>query len=389
MLTRPYFKLVPSIYQMEVFEFQDGDPTYQRTRPDGVVVPMGISLAKLQQRLGGEEGNFPSPSGETYHISLAPWEGKDREKTFLQMTFHATPLFPIDMPPELRPSPSSLPPTRPQRETPSPSTVPEVSDASSASSIPQRMSSSRASSSANFISCSDVRREHRIKVQQSRNPETGVTIEALLRLPETVMTEIHCPVCDAPIKLCESLAEHLQQGIEWWGNESKVQMIFEHPMDIEETRTESADSPFVVHRYRRYTPVSLPARQKDPDIELSIVQKIHNHLVVLTADSGETTAQALLALPEAKQTQLSCPLCDEKLPVEEPFEKYIRILADDAEDDTAHIQWSISHPSDSAETKVPSKEDAICATRHASDDEFVQKRYEGYAGFVVRKKRLS
>ncbi len=387
MLTRPRFNLVPSIYEMEVFEFQDGDPTYQHTRPDGVVVPMGTSLAKLQQRLGGDEGDFPGPAGETYHISLAPWEGKDYEKTLLQMTFHATPLFPADIAPELRPSPSSLPPTRPQRGTSSLSALPEGGTASSASSIPQSSPLPRASLSYNFISCSDVRREHRIKIQQSRNPEAGVTIEALLSLPETAMTEIHCPVCDAPIKISEPLAERLQQGIEWWGNESKVQMIFEHPVDIEETRTVLDDSPFVVHRYRRYTPISLPARQKDPGIELSIRQTTHNHLIVVTSESGETTAQTLLALPEAKQTQLSCPLCDEKLPVEEPFEKYIRILVDNAGDDTIHIQWSISHPSDRAETKVPSKEDVIYATRHASNDKFAQERYEGYVGFVVRKKQ--
>lgn len=380
---RSYINLVPSIYTMEIFEFQDGDPTYQYTRPDGTVVPMGISLASLQQRFGGDEGDYTSPTGETYHISLDPWKGKDHEKTLLQMTFHATPLLPADVAPELRPSRlASLPPQL-QRGTPSPSTSPTTSPASS---IRQSSSAARVSSSSNFISCSDVRREHRLKIQQSRNPEAGVIAEALLNLPEAAMTEMHCPVCDAPIRLSEPLARHLQRGIEWWGNESKVQLIFEHPIHIEETRAAAEDSIFVVHRYRRYTPVSLPTRPKDSDIELSIVQKTHDHLVMITSESGETTAQTLLALPEAHQTELLCPLCDEKLPVKEPFEKYIRILADDAGDNSVHIQWSISHPSDRAETKVPSKEDAIGATRHLDDNDVAQKRYEDYVGFVVRKK---
>jgi hypothetical protein len=72
MHTRSYINLVPSIYTMEIFEFQDGDPTYQYTRPDGTVVPMGISVASLQQRFGGDEGDYTSPTGEIYHISLAP-----------------------------------------------------------------------------------------------------------------------------------------------------------------------------------------------------------------------------------------------------------------------------------------------------------------------------
>lgn len=383
---RSYINLVPSLYEMEIFEFQDGDPTYQYTRPDGTVVPMGISVASLQQRLGGDEGDYTSPTGETYHISLALWEGNDHEKTLLHMTFHATPLLPADIAPELRPSRLSPPSPQPQRGTPSPSTSPTASAASLASSMRQSSPSARVSSSSNFISCSDVRREHRLKIQQSRNPEAGVTAEALLNLPEATMTEMHCPVCDAPIKLIEPLARHVQQGIEWWGNEARVLLIFEHPIDIEETRAESEDSLFVVHRYRRYTPVSLPTRPKDPDIDLSIVQKTHDHLVMVASEAGETTAQRLLALPEAHQTELLCPLCDEKLPVEEPFEKYIRMLADDAGDDSVHIQWSISHPSDRAETKVPSKENAIYATRHLDDDDFVQKQHEGYASFVVRKK---
>jgi len=37
-----------------------------------------------------------------YYISLAAWEGKDAEKTFLQMVFHTTPPFPADREPELR-----------------------------------------------------------------------------------------------------------------------------------------------------------------------------------------------------------------------------------------------------------------------------------------------
>ena len=97
---RSYINLVPSLYEMEIFEFQDGDPTYQYTRPDGTVVPMGISVASLQQRLGGDEGDYTSPTGETYHISLALWEGNNHEKTLLHMTFHATPLLPADIAPE-------------------------------------------------------------------------------------------------------------------------------------------------------------------------------------------------------------------------------------------------------------------------------------------------
>jgi len=87
---------------MEVFEFQEGDPTYQHTLSDGTVVPGGISIAQLQQQLGEKKGEYIGPSGETYHISLAAWERKDPEKTFLQMIFHTTPLFPADIDPELR-----------------------------------------------------------------------------------------------------------------------------------------------------------------------------------------------------------------------------------------------------------------------------------------------
>ncbi len=102
MSTRFGLALVPSIYTMEVFDFQEGDPIYQQTLSDGTIIPGGISIARLQQQLGGIEGVHTGPSGETYHISLAVWEGKDPEKTLLQMVFRTTPLIPADIDPELR-----------------------------------------------------------------------------------------------------------------------------------------------------------------------------------------------------------------------------------------------------------------------------------------------
>ena len=373
---------VPSIYTMEVFEFQDGDPTFQHTSSDGTIMPGGISIARLQQRLGGNEGEFPGPSGDTYHISVAAWAGKDPEKTLLQMTFHATPLFPVDIAPELRHP--SFPQLAAQPSSPTTTTDKGVSSPSSP--IIRSRPTSGSTSLHDFISCSDVRREHRIKIQQSKTPETGIAVDALLNLPEMTTTEIHCPICDTPIKLSESLDKRLQRAIEWWGNEAKVQLIFEHPSTIEETRTVPENSPFVVHRYYRYTPSSVHAREKDPSIELSLVLKTHDHLITLISESGETTAHALLALPEAKETELVCPLCDERLPVPEPFEQYIRILADDAEGDSTFIEWSISHPREIGTTKTQRPESLIDAMQHSNTDDFAQKRYPGYAGFVVRKR---
>jgi len=95
----------------------------------------------------------------------------------------------------------------------------------------------------------------------------------------------------------------------------------------------------------------------------------------------------LLALPEAKATELVCPLCDEKLPVPEAFEQYIRILADDAEGDTTPIEWLLSHPHEIAVTKTPVPGSLIRTIQHTSSDDFVQKRYAGYASFVVRKRK--
>ncbi len=377
-----HLALVPSIYTMEVFEFRDGDPTYQHINSGGTISPGGISVARLQQRLGGNEGEFTGPSDETYHISLAVWEGQDLEKTLLQMVFHMTPIFPADVDPELRGASFLQPSTKPSPPTagedkgvPSPSSI---GISGRPASVGKRIS--------DFISCSDVRGDHRIKIQPSKISDAGVIADVLLALPEIATTDVHCPVCNAKITFSEPLDKRIQQGIEWWGSEVKVQLIFEHPIAIEETRTVPENSPFVVHRYRRYTPSFVPARQKDPSIELSLVLKTHDHLITLISESGETTAQALFALPEAKEMELLCPLCDEKLPVPEPFEQYIRILADDASGDSTPIEWSISHPSEIVATKTPVPKALIHAIQHTNTDEFAQKRYPGYAGFVVRKR---
>lgn len=109
--------LVPSIYTMEVFDFQEGDPTYQQTLSDGTIIPGGISIAQLQQRLGGDEGVYTGPSGETYHISTTVWEGKDPEKTLLRMVFRTTPLIPADIDPELRHASFPQHPTKPSSPT--------------------------------------------------------------------------------------------------------------------------------------------------------------------------------------------------------------------------------------------------------------------------------
>ena len=377
-----HLALVPSIYTMEVFEFQDGDPTYQHTSSDGTISPGGISVAQLQRRLGGNEGEFTGPSGEMYHISLAAWEGQNLEKTLLQMRCRMTPIFPADIPLELRQASFSQLSTLPS----SPTTV-DNKEAPPPSSL--SVSSRPASGSqliSDFISCSDVRRDHRITIQLSKTLDSGVSADVLLTLPELTTTDVHCPVCNTKITFSESLDKRIQQGIEWWGSEAKVQLIFEHPIGIEETQTVPENSPFIVQRYRRYTPSSVPTRQKDPYIELSIVLKTHNHLITLVSDAGETTAQVLLTLPEAKETELTCPLCDEKLPAPEPFEQYIRILADDASGDSTPIEWSISHPSEIVATKTPVPGTLIRAMQHTSSDDFVQKRYEGYPGFVVRKR---
>ena len=374
--------LVPSVCTMEVFEFQDGDPTYQHTSSDGTIMPGGISIARLQQQFGGKEGEFTGPSGETYHISLTVWEGKDLEKTLLQMVFRVTPLFPADIDPELRRASFSQLSTPPSSST----TVADKGAASPSSPVIKSRPTSEGKRTGGFISCSDVHGDHRIKIRPSKTFDVGVTADVLLTLPEITVTDVHCPVCDAPIKFSEPLNKRLQEGMKWWGNEAKLQLIFEHPIDIAETRTVPENSPFVVHRYRRYTPSSVPARQKDPAIELSIVQKTHDHLITLTSDVGETTAHMLLALPEAKEMELTCPLCDEKLPVQEPFEQYIHILADDADGDTTLIAWSISHPREIIATKTPVPGSLIRAIQHTSSDDFIQKRYPGYPGFVVRKR---
>ncbi len=375
--------LVPSTYTMEVFEFQDGDPTYQHTNPDGTIFPGGISVAKLQQGLSENEGKFIGPSGEIYALSVAAWEGQDPEKTLLQMVFHTTPLFPADIDPELRRTSFSQPST----PTSSPTAVTDKGN-SSPSSLRVRSSPAATGSkrTSDFISCSDVHGEHRVKLQLSKTPSSGVTADILLTLPEITTTDVHCPVCNETIRFSETLNKRIQHGIDWWGSDAKIQLIFEHPIGVEETQIVPEGSPFVVHRYHRYTPTSVPPRQKDPDIELSIMLKTHDHLITLLSERGETTAQMLLALPEAKETELACPLCDEKLPVTKPLEKYIRILADDANSDTTPIELSISHPREIPVTKTPVSASLIHAKQHSNTDASVQKHYEGYPGFVVRKR---
>ena len=374
--------LVPSIYTMEVFEFQDGDPTFQHTSSDGTIMPGGISVAQLQQRLGGNEGEYRGLSDETYHISLAAWEGKDPEKTFLQMRCNTTPLFPADIAPELRSA--SFPQHSAQPS--SPTAVANKGNASPSSTVITSRSTSERKRIGDFISCSDVHGDHRIRIQPGKTPDVGVTADVLLTFPEITTADVHCPVCGATIRFSEPLDKRIQQGIEWWGNEAKLLIIIEHPVTIAETQTVQENSPFIIHRYHRYTPSFVPAHQKDPNIELSIVVAIHDHLITLTSDTGETTAQTLLALPEATATELLCPLCDEKLPVPESLEQYIRILADDAEGESTRIEWSISHPDGRAETKTVVPTSSIQARRHSSNKDATQKRYEGYPGFVVRKK---
>ncbi len=191
---------------------------------------------------------------------LSPLQhGRDKipEKTLLQMVFHTTPLFPAHIDPELRQAPFSQAST----QTSSPTAV---TDKGSASPSSFRVKSSHAGSkrTSNFISCSDVHGEHRVKIQLSKTPGSGVTADTLLALPEITATDVHCPVCNETIRFSESLDKRIQQGIEWWGSDAKIQLIFEHPIGVEETQTIPADSPFIVHRYRRYTPISVPDSPK-------------------------------------------------------------------------------------------------------------------------------
>jgi hypothetical protein len=49
---------------------------------------MGESLSSFRSRVGGDEGFVTWRYGDTYWVSLRPWQGMDPELTYMHPVFH-------------------------------------------------------------------------------------------------------------------------------------------------------------------------------------------------------------------------------------------------------------------------------------------------------------
>lgn len=227
---------VPGKHPLEITHFHAGDPQYQVVQPDGRRSDAGIPLAQLRKQFSGDEGELTGPMGDTYRISLARWAAADPEITLLHLVYRFTP-DPDSTVPATPPTTPAGHPARRARHV-------------SLTGLPA------------YVTCSDVRREHRVTLHPA-SPGSGLTAHDWLNLPEAQSTVIPCPVCDATVSLSESLRVFIEEFVtEFDGDAPRLVLRVAHPGDVPESKTLPEHSPILVDRYWRYAPTRV--RRSEP-----------------------------------------------------------------------------------------------------------------------------
>lgn len=384
---RDIFKCIPGRHTMEVIDFQVGDARFEVVRSDGVVSPLGVSLARLREQFGGEEGTMTGPDGEQYQLSLAPWSAANPDTTYLRMSYRFTPDQPARIDPALqpaRPDPKHVPASVP---TPSASSTSSTTTLTLSSQIiTQGDRVVRPRMMMRFDVFGDVRGNHRLTIYPDTE-QAGIPVAALLAMPEMQIKEVQCPVCESKVTMRITLAERIQEFVSRDSSITHIRLAMSHLADLPETKTLPEHSPITVEKFRRYAAVTEPSRIEIPGVEQYIAVKSHEHLVTIrpisTGSEGSTTAATLLQLPEAKQSTITCPLCDTVLQFTEPLERFISMFVGNMGADAAQIEWRIAHPESIPVTKTPPENAPIRVTRGEELNENEGKLQDGYPVFFV------
>lgn len=339
-------------FHLEIYDYQDGDPRYERSE---TVLPPGAiaykpSVASFRRQIGGEEGLIAGGNGEKYFISLKPWADADQEKTLLRMEFGFYPHF--------------EPLTRQQiLEMPPPAPTPAYT-------LPPHAHTFNFPGMPIYTMCSDVRYDHKLTLRPGLPGVTTTTAADLMSLPDgSKVGPVFCPVCDTPVRMTQPLTDYIQELREVLGEPNPLmEWSITHPASTPETRTPPRDNPLVVVRYWRYEPVEVPTTAKR-HAHLKIEVHSKNHLITLEPGvagiAGSVPAERLLELPEARQKELICPLCDEKLSFHYPLGDSIKQIAEEQGGPEKPIIWSVSHPADQPETKQADPASFISVRRHS------------------------
>lgn len=342
-------------FYLEIYAYQDGDPRYETPLPPGAIA-YKPNVASFRQQIGGEEGLISGSNGEKYYISLKPWAGADQQKTLLRMEFGFYPHFvPLTRQQLLETAP--LP-------APVPVSIPEYT-------LPPHPHTFNFPGMPISTMCSDVRYDHKLTLRPGLPGVTATTANDLTSLPDAAKVgPVLCPVCETPVRMTRPLTEYVQELREVLGEPNPLmEWSITHPASTPETKPPSADNPLVVVRYWRYEPIEVsPPPQHPSHLKVEVHSKSHLITLEVGADGfpGSIAAEQLLELPEAKQKELVCPLCDEKLPFHNPFESFIQKMAAEQGNPEKLLIWSVSHPADQPETKKEDPSALISARRHPS-----------------------
>ena len=183
---RDIFKIIPGTHTMEVVDFQAGDPRFEVMRSDGVITTLGVSVAQLRERFGGDECTITGPDGEQYQLSLAPWSATNPDTTYLRMSYRFTPYQPVRIDPSLqpaRPDPKSVPApvSAPSTQTTKTTAYNSLTVTPGDRAVRPRM--------MRFDVFGDVRHDHRLTIYPS-DEQAGIPVAELLAMPEVKAKEI-------------------------------------------------------------------------------------------------------------------------------------------------------------------------------------------------------
>jgi hypothetical protein len=225
-----------AVRHLTIRTFEAGDPRGYFLLSAVEQVRMGESLGFFRSQIGGDEGLITWKDGDSYWVSLKPWDGMDPEQTYVHPVFHR----PYDR--------AALEQriVKPRRAHPR----------SRSRSPYARMAWGGVFS----IDCSDYGYDHEIALYPP-TPLTETSSEELLTYPEVHARAVRCPVCDTIIPLEEPIAPRIRElAIELGNPEARMQLVITHPTDLTERRNGGDTYPFVVDRYERYFPVEARLR---------------------------------------------------------------------------------------------------------------------------------
>ncbi len=220
-----------AVRHLTIRTFPVDDPRGYFMLGPGERVRMGEPLSFFRTRVGGDEGLITWKDGDSYWVSLRPWEGLDPELTYVHPVFHR----PYDR--------AAL-----EKQI----AKPRWAHPRSRSHSPY----ARMAWAGVFeVDCSDYGYDHEISLYPP-TPTTETSSEELLTYPEVHKREFRCPVCDTVISLAEPIAPRIREmAIELGNPEAYMQLVITHPTDLRETKKCDVTYPFVVDRYERYFPV--------------------------------------------------------------------------------------------------------------------------------------